>query len=96
MEKNGISYQKSGYFSALIIDYLDQKQALKSLYKRFPSIENAKEQIAEKEQHFKNNKRREILVSELEQQYIFKKRKNLYCNHGTSIELVYGAFVFFV
>ena len=69
MEKNGISYQKSGYFSALIIDYLDQKQALKSLYKRFPSIENAKEQIAEKEQHFKNNKRREILVSELEQQY---------------------------
>jgi len=68
MPSDCISYQKSGYFSKLIVDYLDEKPELKSLYNRFPKIENFKEQIAEKQQNF-SVENRNVLVSELEKQY---------------------------
>ncbi|EOG6917047.1 bacillithiol biosynthesis BshC, partial [Flavobacterium psychrophilum] len=42
MPTDCISYQKSGYFSKLIVDYLDKKPELKELYNYFPSIENFK------------------------------------------------------
>lgn len=48
MPTDCISYQKSGYFTKLIVDYLDEKHELKSLYNRFPKIENFKSQIEEK------------------------------------------------
>ena len=66
MPTDCISYQKSGYFSKLIVDYLNQKNELQSLYKRFPSIENFKEQLVEKGGNFNNNNKRDILVSVLE------------------------------
>ena len=69
MPTDCISYQKSGYFSKLIIDYLDRKPELKELYNHFPSIENFRNQIEEKEKSFNNGINREILVSELEKQY---------------------------
>jgi len=66
MPTDCISYQNSGYFTKLIVDYLEEKEELKSLYNRFPTIENFKSQIAEKSQNFNGN--RQILVSELEKQ----------------------------
>lgn len=68
MPSDCISYQKSGYFTTLLSDYLDEKAIIKPLYNRFPNIENFKDQIAEKAQNFAT-KNRAILVAELEQQY---------------------------
>ncbi|MEC4003917.1 bacillithiol biosynthesis cysteine-adding enzyme BshC [Flavobacterium sp. SUN052] len=68
MPTDCISYQKSGYFSKLIVDYLDKKPQLKQLYNRFPEIENFKAQIEEKSQNFPLENR-QILVSELKKQY---------------------------
>ena len=68
MPTDSISYQKSGYFSPLMNDYLDQKSNIKSLYNRFPSIENFEAQVQEKKTSY-TYKNREILVSVLKQQY---------------------------
>ena len=43
-----ISFKKTGYFSSLICDYLDENPELKPFYNRFPKLENFKEQIEEK------------------------------------------------
>ncbi len=40
MPNDCITYQNSGYFSKLIVDYLEQKAELKSLYNRIPTVEN--------------------------------------------------------
>ena len=69
MPTDCISYQKSGYFSKLIVDYLEQKPELKVLYNRFPTLENFRLQIAEKAQEYNNNANRNTLVTALEQQY---------------------------
>ncbi|WP_290833819.1 bacillithiol biosynthesis BshC, partial [Flavobacterium sp.] len=68
MPNDCITYQDSGYFSKLIVDYLDQKPNLKSLYNRFPNLEHFKLQIEEKKADF-SDENRQILVSELEKQY---------------------------
>jgi len=67
-EYDCISYQKSGFFSKLIVDYLDENENLKSLYHRSPKIENFKLQIEEKKRNFPKENRA-ILVSSLENQY---------------------------
>ena len=71
MPNDCITYQNSGYFTKLITDYLDEKEEVKSLYNRFPSIENFKFQIEEKSINFNSNDnfKRQVLVSELEKQY---------------------------
>src|SRR5690554_7204550 len=63
-----IPYSKTGYFSNLMIDYLNQNRKLQPLYNRFPVIENFKEQIQEKQPHF-SVQHRAVLVQSLEQQY---------------------------
>ncbi len=63
-----IDYQNSCYFTKLIVDYLDEKKELNTLYNHFPKIENFKQQIEEKQQNFKVEKR-QILTSELVKQY---------------------------
>ncbi len=68
MPSDCISFQSSGYFTTLITDYLTQKENLKPLYNRFPTLENFKQQIQEKEQNY-NSDFRKILVNALEQQY---------------------------
>lgn len=68
MPNDCISYQKSGYFSKLIVDYLDEKPNVKQLYNHFPEIENFKFQIEEKKANFQDENR-QILVLELEKQY---------------------------
>ncbi|MTH18053.1 bacillithiol biosynthesis cysteine-adding enzyme BshC [Flavobacterium sp. LC2016-01] len=68
MPTDCISYQTSGYFSALIQDYLDQKPALQSLYNNFPTLENFEKQIQEKQSNF-DNSNRIPLVETLKKQY---------------------------
>ena len=68
MPNDCITYQNSGYFSKLIVDYLDQKAELKTLYNRFPTVENFKLQIEEKSKNFTIEKR-EILAKALLNQY---------------------------
>jgi len=80
MPSDCISYQKSGYFTNLISDYLDENAALKPLYNRFPTIENFKNQIAEKGSNFPIENRA-ILVSELEKQYAKIKASQETLNH---------------
>ncbi len=68
MQTDCISYQQSGYFSKLITDYLEQKTELKSLYNHFPSSENFKLQIEEKQTGFLESNRI-ALVEALSNQY---------------------------
>ena len=48
-------------------DYLDQKSSTKSLYNRFPNLENFEAQILEKQDNF-NVHNRAVLVSVLKEQ----------------------------
>jgi bacillithiol biosynthesis cysteine-adding enzyme BshC len=68
MPTDCISYQKSGYFTKLIVDYLDKKNELKSLYNRFPTLENFQIQLAKKQQNYPEENRKS-LVTALENQY---------------------------
>lgn len=43
-----ISFRKTGYFSSLVCDYLDEKKELSQFYNRFPNTQNFKKQIEEK------------------------------------------------
>ena len=67
MPSDTVSYQSSGYFTPLIVDYLNQKTELKSLYHRFPTLENFGKQIIEKQGNFCKDKRK-VLVAALEKQ----------------------------
>lgn len=68
MPSDCITYQQSGYFSQLITDYLNKEENLKSLYNHFPSVENFKLQIEEKQQNYPAQNR-VILTEELVKQY---------------------------
>ena len=68
MPNDCITYQNSGYFIPLIVDYLDQKSELKSLYNRFTTIENFKFQFEEKGENFQIENRK-ILVDALKKQH---------------------------
>ena len=68
MPTDCISYQKSGYFTKLIVDYLAEKSELKLLYNRYPKLENFKNQLEEKAQNYPVENRKN-LVSSLENQY---------------------------
>lgn len=67
MPSDCVTYQESGYFSNLIVDYLNQKEEIQSLYHRFPTLENFKIQIEEKQKNFSSQSRL-ILQKELLQQ----------------------------
>jgi bacillithiol biosynthesis cysteine-adding enzyme BshC len=68
MPTDYIPFRETNYFSDFICDYLDQKPELRSLYNRFPTIENFQYQILEKSKTF-NNKGRSVLVDVLKKQY---------------------------
>lgn len=63
-----IPYKSTGYFSSLLIDYLQQNSRLQSLYHRFPLLENFEAQIQEKKIEF-TVEQRQILVEELSHQF---------------------------
>ena len=68
MPADCLSYKETNYFTPLITDYLDRKEELKQFYHRFPTLENFKEQIEEKQAAFTKDKR-ETLVKALREQY---------------------------
>ncbi len=67
MSSDYITFQNSGYFSKIMIDYLNQSENVKQLYNRFPSLENFKLQIEEKQNFSPEN--RTVLVDSLNKQY---------------------------
>ena len=68
MNISHIPFEKTGYFSPLICDYLKKKPELSPLYNNFPELENFKIQVEEKKKTF-NSSSRSVLVSALEMQY---------------------------
>ncbi|PWH81497.1 bacillithiol biosynthesis cysteine-adding enzyme BshC [Algibacter marinivivus] len=68
MKQNHIAFNKTGYFSPLICDYLDEKSELKSFYNHFPKLDNFQNQITQKTESF-SLENRSILVSALSKQY---------------------------
>ena len=69
MIKTTIPYAETGYFSALICDYLQRKETLEAFYHRYPSLENASEQFKEKTKKYSSTTR-EQLVASLQKQYV--------------------------
>ena len=68
MDIDCLPFKKTGYFSTLICDYLDQKEGLKPLYNRFPTLENFEKQIEEKANSF-SDAHREVVYASLQKQY---------------------------
>lgn len=81
MPTDNITFQNSGYFSKLMVDYLNQCDALKPLYNRFATIENFAGQMQEKASNFPLHNR-QVLCKALELQYAnvstsLKTQKNI-------------------
>ena len=68
MEVACIPFRKTGYFSELVCDYLEEKKDLKPYYNRFPKIEQFGKQIVEKQSNFPQA-HRDVLFSALKEQY---------------------------
>ena len=68
MPTESISFNKTGYFSPLISDYIDESENLKDFYNNYPEIENFKNQIEVKQKSF-NPQLRQLLADCLEKQY---------------------------
>ncbi len=84
MPTDFIPFRETNYFSDFICDYLDQKPELRSLYHRFPILENFKAQIEEKSKTFSNNGR-EVLVEVLKEQYSKLNTSEATLNHIESL-----------
>jgi bacillithiol biosynthesis cysteine-adding enzyme BshC len=65
MSLNHKSYQSIRHFSALMSDYLDEKDLMKSLYHRFPKMENFEEQILEKQSEWADAQAKRAVLSEV-------------------------------
>jgi bacillithiol biosynthesis cysteine-adding enzyme BshC len=68
-----IPYRATGYFSGLVLDYLDEAADLKPFYHRFPRLAHFAEQAKEKSAQYPH---REALVEALEAQYASAKLKS--------------------
>ena len=68
MKCTHIPFQKTGFFSKIITDYLDQKESIQPFYHNFPNLEGFASQIHEKENEFPLSTRKE-LVTILRDQY---------------------------
>ena len=68
MPKNHLSYSQTGYFSTLMCDYLAQEESTTPFYHRFPTLENFKAQVKEKQLSFRPEGRN-LLVQQLKKQY---------------------------
>ncbi|MBU3821278.1 bacillithiol biosynthesis cysteine-adding enzyme BshC [Flavobacteriaceae bacterium XHP0103] len=88
MQSKQVPFSKTGYFSSLICDYINQKPELEILYNRFPSLENFKLQIQEKSNsEFTNQTSRDILVDVLKEQYSNIDTSELTSVHIESLKL---------
>jgi len=68
MKIHHIPFQKTGYFSNLMGDYLDKHSNLNEFYGNFPNLAGFKNQIELKKKSFQNDKRK-VLTKSLYKQY---------------------------
>ena len=68
MKVTQIPFQKTGFFSKTMIDYLEQKESIQPFYNNYPDINGFEKQIQEKGNSF-SKKHREVLVAALNNQY---------------------------
>ena len=68
MKVTHIPFQKTGFFSKMMLDYLEQKENIKPFYNNFAHLEGFKKQIKEKEQSYETTSRT-VLVNALKNQY---------------------------
>ena len=68
MHSEGIPFKETGFFSRLILDYLDQLPELDPFYGRFPSLQAFEGQMEEKGNHFPKTHRK-VLCEVLRDQY---------------------------
>ena len=68
MEVACIPFRKTGYFSELICDYLEEKEGLKPFYNRFSNLKEFQAQIDEKQANFPSQNR-QVLHTALNEQY---------------------------
>ncbi|MBL4904664.1 MAG: bacillithiol biosynthesis cysteine-adding enzyme BshC [Flavobacteriaceae bacterium] len=68
MKVTHIPFQKTGFFSKTMSDYLEQNEVLQSFYSNFSNLEGFKKQLEEKSASFKVASRT-ILVDALKKQY---------------------------
>lgn len=107
MPTDCVSYQKSGYFSKLIVDYLDEKPEIQSLYHRFPTLENFASQIEEKAKNYSlenrltlveaiKNQNQNFPISELTQSNIelLQSEKTFTITTGHQLNLFTGPIYF--
>ncbi|MDY7394346.1 bacillithiol biosynthesis cysteine-adding enzyme BshC [Aureibaculum sp. 2210JD6-5] len=65
-----IPFAKTGYFSTIICDYLNEDEKIKPFYSNFPNSEGFKKQIdAKRHSELVSESHRKILVTSLENQY---------------------------
>ncbi len=72
MPAHSIPYQKTGYFSKLICDYLDEKPELRPFYHRFPKLKHFRPQFEEKRSQLSQSQRR-ALAKRIMYQYGYNK-----------------------
>lgn len=80
MDVDCLSFKKTGYFSSLICDYVEQKEGLKPFYNRFPLLGNFEGQLEEKTLSFPDSNR-EILYDALQKQYGHTKTSKKTLDH---------------
>ena len=68
MKVTQLPYEKIGFISKIILDYIDQKGSIQSYFTNFPNLEGFEKQIKEKEKSF-NQKNRIILSQTIDSQY---------------------------
>ena len=102
-----IPYRETGYFSGIVMDYLDQAEPLKSFYQYSPRLPGIQKAIEERNKFPVDRK---LLVAELKKQYkgidsprkvqknidSLLSEKNIYHHYGSSTEYFYRAFIFYL
>ncbi|MFN0729054.1 bacillithiol biosynthesis cysteine-adding enzyme BshC [Polaribacter gochangensis] len=68
MKATQIPFQKTGFFSKTMLDYVEQKESIKPFYNRFSDVNGFKNQLEEKRTSF-SLETRKVLVSALKNQY---------------------------
>lgn len=68
MSGTHIPFYKTGFFSKTMLDYLEQKEAIRPFYNHFSSIEGFKKQLEEKQQSYQQSSRN-VLANALKERY---------------------------
>lgn len=79
-----ITFQNSGYFSKIIVDYLNQSENIRPFYHRFPTLDNFELQIKDKKSF--SLEHRKVLVDSLLEQYKHLTASELTTHHIHSLK----------